>query len=208
MRTRRAAAAGLVGLALGAAGLTSQVTPGFAAADQVPPVVLTGQAGGVAQNTATLGATIDTEGSETVYEFDFGADTSYGTRIFGDAGSEPGEQTFSSALQGLAPGTTYHYRIVATNAAGTTYGADQTFTTTTYPSAALVATPVLPLVPTPVLRTASSESTTSSGSTAAAAAHVAGAATAAHRSLTPTRRSRKGRSRFVHAHGADRKGRR
>jgi hypothetical protein len=32
-------------------------------------------------------------------------------------------------LSGLTPGTTYHYRVVATSSAGTTVGADQTFTT-------------------------------------------------------------------------------
>ena len=32
-------------------------------------------------------------------------------------------------LSGLAPGTTYHFRVVATNGIGTTNGADQTFTT-------------------------------------------------------------------------------
>jgi hypothetical protein len=35
-------------------------------------------------------------------------------------------------LEGLQPGTTYHYRVVATNVDGTTYGEDQTFTTPGY----------------------------------------------------------------------------
>ncbi|WP_432832714.1 hypothetical protein [Dactylosporangium sp. CA-092794] len=35
----------------------------------------------------------------------------------------------SANLSGLAASTTYHYRIEATNSAGTTYGADNTFTT-------------------------------------------------------------------------------
>ena len=34
-----------------------------------------------------------------------------------------------AAIAGLSPATAYHYRVVATNAAGTTIGADQTFTT-------------------------------------------------------------------------------
>ena len=36
----------------------------------------------------------------------------------------------SAGLTGLAPGTTYHYAVVATNADGTSTGADETFTTT------------------------------------------------------------------------------
>ena len=35
----------------------------------------------------------------------------------------------SAAISGLTPQTTYHFRIVATNAIGTTAGPDQTFTT-------------------------------------------------------------------------------
>jgi hypothetical protein len=37
--------------------------------------------------------------------------------------------TESASLTGLRSGTVYHYRIEATNAAGTTFGADKTFTT-------------------------------------------------------------------------------
>ncbi|HXB64957.1 MAG TPA: hypothetical protein VNV42_08815 [Solirubrobacteraceae bacterium] len=139
-----------------------------------PPVVSTGQASGVAQNTAALTATIDTEGYETTYEFDLGTDTGYGTRIFGDAGSEPGTQTFAVPLQGLAPGTTYHYRIVASNTFGTTYGADVTFTTGSYPSAVLAAPAVAPLIPALLLAPASSGGTsTAKASSVRPAAHAA-----------------------------------
>jgi hypothetical protein len=37
-------------------------------------------------------------------------------------------------LEDLQPGTTYYYRMVATNVDGTTYGADETFTTSGYPN--------------------------------------------------------------------------
>ena len=134
-----------------------------------PPVVSTGQASGVAQNAATLTATIDTQGFETTYEFDLGTDTSYGSRIFGDAGPEPGTQIFTVALQGLAAGTTYHYRIVATNTFGTVYGADQTFTTGVYPSSSL-SEPVAPaLVPALLLAPASSASAAKAASVKPAA---------------------------------------
>ena len=48
-------------------------------------------------------------------------------------GADSSEHPLSQALSGLTPGTTYHYRIVASDcegcASGTTYGADATFTT-------------------------------------------------------------------------------
>ncbi|MGH2855158.1 MAG: hypothetical protein ACRDLF_13310 [Solirubrobacteraceae bacterium] len=185
---------------------------GTAAADQTfttpppqPPVVGTGQAQGVAQNTATLTATIDTQGFETTYEFDLGTDTSYGSRIFGDAGPEPGQQTFTFALQGLAPGTTYHYRIAATNIFGTAYGADVTFTTGAYPSSTL-STPLAPaLLPAILLAPATSASTAKVASrrpTAGAARHSRAARKSGGK-RRPGRHTRKGRSRGVgRAHGA------
>ena len=48
-------------------------------------------------------------------------------------GSDSSAHSLTQALTGLAPGTTYHYRLVATNAASTTYGADMTFVTPAQP---------------------------------------------------------------------------
>jgi NHL repeat len=145
-------------VATNASGQTVGEDRTFTTSPAQPPVVLTQPASGVAQSTAILGATIDTKGFETTYEFDLGTDTGYGTRIYGDAGAEPGVQTFAATLQALAPGTTYHYRIAATNVFGTTYGTDQTFTTTTYPTAALGAPPSAAPIPAPLLTTASEPS--------------------------------------------------
>jgi hypothetical protein len=123
----------------------------FTTPSSQPPVLSTGGVSYLSQNTATLTGSVNTQGFETMYEFDLGVDTSYGSRLFGDAGVEPGAQTFTVALQGLQPSTTYHYRIVATNVFGTVYGADRTFTTAAVPSSTLGA-PVSPLlVPAPAL---------------------------------------------------------
>jgi hypothetical protein len=94
-----------------------------------PPAVSTGAASAVAQYTATIAGTLDTQGLTTSYHFDLGADTNYGAQIFGSPALFSGPTPVTLDLQNLQPGTTYHYRLTATNAAGTTYGADETFTT-------------------------------------------------------------------------------
>ena len=49
------------------------------------------------------------------------------------AGSGTATSNASAAVVGLTPNTTYHYRIVAVNAAGTTLGGDQAFKTPKQP---------------------------------------------------------------------------
>ncbi len=195
-------------VATNALGQTVGADQTFTTPPPQPPVVSTGLASGVAQNTAVLTGSVDTEGFETGYEFDLGVDTSYGTRIFGDAGSVPGGNTFTVPLQGLTPGTTYHYRILATNAFGTVYGVDQTFTTTSYPSSTLANTGAPPLLPTPLLAPAGG--TPVGGATASSAGAESTAHEAVHRKAGRARSSsheRKGRGagRASHTHRADRR---
>src|SRR5262249_19583260 len=64
-----------------------------------------------------------------------GTTTSYGTNTTAkSAGSGTKAVSVATGLTGLAPGTTYDYRIVASNRSGTTFGANETFTTTPPPS--------------------------------------------------------------------------
>lgn len=121
------------------------------------PTVATGPASSVTQSTAVLTGAIDAHSSETTYEFDFGTDTSYGMRIFGDAGFQEGPEAYVSAMQGMAAGVTYHYRIVATNRFGTTYGQDQAFTTAEYSSTAIPVPSGPTLIPTPLIATISAD---------------------------------------------------
>jgi hypothetical protein len=80
--------------------------------------------------SATLSGIVNPSGLQTSYEFEIGETTAYGgAQIFGNAGDAGGEEAVSTTLNYLVPGTTYHYRVVATNVDGTTYGADETFTT-------------------------------------------------------------------------------
>jgi hypothetical protein len=138
-------------VATNATGPSTGVDQTFTTASPLPPILSTGLPSAVSQNEATLSGTIDAQGVQTSYEFDIGADTSYGTRIFGDAGTSEGPQTFTLTLQDLAAGVTYHYRLVARNTYATTYGADQTFTTPAFPSLTLTAPVAAPLVPTPLI---------------------------------------------------------
>lgn len=83
---------------------------------------------------AKLGAGVDPGGVPTTYRFEYGTTSAYGSTTpipEGSAGEGFGARTVWAAASGLAPGVTYHYRIVATSKLGTVYGADQTFTTLT-----------------------------------------------------------------------------
>jgi hypothetical protein len=138
-------------IATNTSGTNVGVDHAFTTLPSQPPVVSTGEALGVAASSATISGIVETQGYETRYEFDLGADTSYGSRIFGQAEVPAGSQTFTVAVQGLQPGTTYHYRILATNTFGIVYGIDRTFTTPAVPAAALIA-PIAPaLTPAPPL---------------------------------------------------------
>ncbi len=85
------------------------------------------------QTEAKLQATVNPDGRETAYQFEYGETPAYGSRVPvppGTLGS--GEQAVSvpaGELSGLKVGTTYHYRVVASNEYGTVDGADGTFTT-------------------------------------------------------------------------------
>ncbi len=94
----------------------------------VLPTVSTGDASGI--GTYNLSATINPNGFDTTYYFEFGTDTNYGNRTpENGAGSGNTNVIVTTQLNNLSPGTTYHYRIVAKNAAGTITGEDKTFTT-------------------------------------------------------------------------------
>jgi hypothetical protein len=78
---------------------------------------------------ATLNGTVNPNGFDTHYYFQYGTSTSYGSATGeGDAGSGTSGVGKSNTVT-LSPGTTYHYRIVASNAGGTTDGSDEQFTT-------------------------------------------------------------------------------
>jgi hypothetical protein len=93
---------------------------------------------------ATLAGTVNPEGEATTYVFQYGLDPGLrppgaSTALYDQSTtpqSLPGDTTthvVTFQVSGLVPNALYHFRLVATNATGSTPGPDQTFTTSTGP---------------------------------------------------------------------------
>jgi alpha-tubulin suppressor-like RCC1 family protein len=96
------------------------------------PVAVTGTASSVTGVSATLNATVNPDGGEvTGCEFEYGPTSTYGSSVPCSSLPGSGESAVdvSASVSGLSARSTYHFRIVATDAGGTSYGADATFTT-------------------------------------------------------------------------------
>jgi hypothetical protein len=127
------------------------------------PVVHTAvTASSITQTSAVLSGTVNPEGSPASYTFEIGLETAagiqYNIEISGElpAGTQP--DTVAATIEGLTPGTTFHYRLSSSVAnKGTIHGEDETFTTLpatppTLPATApytLVQPPTTPLLPIP-----------------------------------------------------------
>ena len=115
----------------------------FTASAPTPPVVLTGEAVGVAQLSATLTATIETRGLQTISSFEFGTTPALGTPESASVVGAATETLYIAAAFGnyLQAGTTYYYRAVASNADGVSYGAVRSFIAPAPPPPAIAPTP-------------------------------------------------------------------
>lgn len=94
------------------------------------PDVVTGTATQVGADSVLLAGTVNPNGLDTTYYFQIGYTTAYGTTspmLNAGAGTVPLYVQFTPS--GFLPSTTYHYRLVAYNSEGTTYGQDAMFTT-------------------------------------------------------------------------------
>ncbi len=97
-----------------------------------PPTVVTGAASAISQTSATLGATVNPNGGEvSECKFQYGTTEAYGSSVSCSPppGSEESPVAVSGSLAMLAANTTYHFRIMATNEGGSSYGSDETFKT-------------------------------------------------------------------------------
>jgi hypothetical protein len=122
-------------LAVTMTGLLALAAPaGAAPAAAAPPSVATGATHFVTYGSAILNGWIDPHGSNTSYYFQYGPTRAYGAQTgLADAGAGTATVRVGVPVTGLLPATTYHYRLIAVNAAGAQTGTDRTFKTTKVP---------------------------------------------------------------------------
>ncbi len=92
-------------------------------------VVTTQPASSVIATGALLNASVNPNGTATVFSFQYGPDTNYTKSTAPtDIGSGTNPQSVGTSIGGLLPGTTNHFRVVASNSFGVVLGADMSFT--------------------------------------------------------------------------------
>ncbi len=117
------------------AGLDSASATVTFSTEESPPVAETRFAAPRTTVSARVNGLVDPLNDATTYYFEWGPTAAYGNAapvgLPGSAGDGFGRVLLSQELTGLRPGSTYHYRIVASNSAGQDVGEDRTFTTRT-----------------------------------------------------------------------------
>jgi len=96
-----------------------------------PPVVTTKPATFIASFSAKLHGALNPHGLSTTFHFQYGATTKYGLTTAPQTQTGNTVRNVNANISSLTARTTYHFRIVASNADGTTYGSDETLTTLT-----------------------------------------------------------------------------
>jgi hypothetical protein len=115
---------------LGAAAASSVLVVTAIAVAASSPTVATGTHTHVTDSSAVLHGTINPNGSATTYYFQWGLTTAYGLQSDArSAGHGTKAVSVGTTASDLIPGTTYDYRLVATNGAGTTVGTNHAFKT-------------------------------------------------------------------------------
>ena len=94
-----------------------------------PPVATTSAATLIASLSATLNGSLNPHGLTTTVSFQYGTTTAYGSTTPMQTQTGNTYRNIVANISGLSANTVYHFRIVATNSAGTRFGGDRTFTT-------------------------------------------------------------------------------
>lgn len=98
------------------------------------PTAITGTVSAIGPTSVTVGGTVNPGGESTSWYVEYGTSTSYGSKTpTENVAAGTGNVAVSTAITGLSPGTTYHYRLVAENQDGTSRGSDGVFQTTNAP---------------------------------------------------------------------------
>ena len=100
----------------------------------LPPVISTVQVTSITQNTAISGGVVSSNGGSPIINMGVCWSTSSNPTISDSSTITPGATgTFSNSLVGLIANTVYYVRAYATNADGTSYGQEISFTTSSQP---------------------------------------------------------------------------
>lgn len=101
-----------------------------AGAYEVAPPTVTVTSAATTRTGAVIAGRVTPNARPTSYRVVYGKTTAYGSQTLdSEAGSGTRPATVLVAVRGLRPSTTYHYRLLATNADGTSVTADRTFRT-------------------------------------------------------------------------------
>jgi len=95
------------------------------------PIVTTSPATFIASFSATLDGLLDPHALTTTFHFQYGRTTSYGLTTAPHTQTGNTTRNVRANISSLTASTTYHFRIVASNADGTRMGSDRAFTTLT-----------------------------------------------------------------------------
>ena len=134
------------------------------------PEVTTAAATSISVDNAVLNGTVIPSGLATTYWFEWGTSSvlaTYDNTTSKSAGSGTAAVAVSDSITGLSQGTTYYFRLAATNSAGTTKGAIISLTT---------ASPMDP----PTVQTNAADNLSVTGATLHASVIPNGLATTAH----------------------------
>jgi hypothetical protein len=92
------------------------------------PVATTGSATALSATSESLAGTVNPNGTDTTYYFEWGTSAALGNKtVVTDSGAGASTASVTSTITGLKPGTTYDFALVATSALGTSTGTTTTF---------------------------------------------------------------------------------
>jgi CSLREA domain-containing protein len=95
----------------------------------VAPAIANVGASAISTSGAMLSATVTANAPAATVQFQYGTTTAYGSNTTPQSATGLTPVALLTQLSALAPGTTFHFRVIATNPDGTSASADRTFTT-------------------------------------------------------------------------------